>query len=79
MEMLTLLVWRHVAFYAEGRHVNNPELKGPLAHALRLASAPSVEQFRSELERRMVAVIALLRMLEIVSPSAPFSIQRPES
>ena len=53
-------------------------LIAPLAHALRLASAPSVEQFRSELERRMVAVIALLRMLEIVSPSAPSSIQRAD-
>ena len=64
--MLLLLVWRHLGFYLEGRHINNPDLKGPIAQALRLASAPGPDVLRGDAERRLAPVLASLRALDIV-------------
>ena len=67
LEMLLLLLWRHLAFYLEGKHVNNPDLRGPIAHTMRLASSPDVDTLRAETQRRLVPVLSALAALDLVS------------
>ena len=67
LEMLLLLLWRHLAFYLEGKHVNNPDLRGPIAHTMRLASSPDVDTLRVETQRRLVPVLSALAALDLVS------------
>ena len=67
--MLLLLVWRHLVFYGEGRHVNNPDLKGSIAHALRFASSPDVDTLRAEAQRRLARALQALDALDLVSLS----------
>lgn len=65
--MLLLLLWRHLAFYMEGKHISNPDLRGPIAHTMRLASSPHPEVFRAEAQRRLVPVLSGLAALDLVS------------
>ncbi|KAI0324921.1 hypothetical protein GY45DRAFT_1331027 [Cubamyces sp. BRFM 1775] len=65
LEMLLLLVWRHLVFYGEGRHVNNPDLKGSIAHALRFASSPDVDTLRAEAQRRLAPALHALDALDL--------------
>ena len=65
--MLLLLLWRHLAFYLEGKHVNNPDLRGPIVHTMRLASSPDVDTLRAETQRRLVPVLSALAALDLVS------------
>ena len=64
--MLLLLLWRHLAFYLEGKHINNPDLKGAITHAMRLASSPDVDALRAEVQRRLVPVLSALQSLDLV-------------
>ena len=66
LEMLLLLLWRHLAFYLEGKHIDNPDLKGALAHAMRLASAQDVDQLKAEVQRRLVPMLTALQALDLV-------------
>ncbi|EJF60131.1 hypothetical protein DICSQDRAFT_171358 [Dichomitus squalens LYAD-421 SS1] len=65
LEMLLLLLWRHLAFYLEGKHINNPDLKGAIAHTMRLASSPDVDTLRTEVQRRLVPVLSALQSLDL--------------
>lgn len=67
LEMLLLLLWRHLVFYSEGRHVNNPDLKGSISHTLRFASSPDVDTLKSEAARKLAPVLQRLQALELVS------------
>ncbi|KAH9856365.1 nucleoporin Nup186/Nup192/Nup205 [Lenzites betulinus] len=65
LEMLLLLLWRHLVFYAEGRHVNNPDLKGSIAHTMRFASSPDTETLRAEAQRRLAGALKALEELDL--------------
>ncbi|KAI9057540.1 hypothetical protein FKP32DRAFT_1598103 [Trametes sanguinea] len=65
LEMLLLLLWRHLVFYSEGRHVNNPDLKGSIAHTMRFASSPDVDTLRGEAQRRLTRVLHALAALDL--------------
>ncbi|KAI8972576.1 nucleoporin Nup186/Nup192/Nup205 [Trametes punicea] len=65
LEMLLLLLWRHLVFYAEGRHIDNPDLKGSIAHAMRFASSPDVDTLRAEAQRRLTRVLQALAALDL--------------
>ncbi|KAH9922299.1 nucleoporin Nup186/Nup192/Nup205 [Epithele typhae] len=65
IEMLTLLVWRHLGFYLDGKHVDNPDLKGALAHTLRLASAPPPDVLRADAERKLAPMLEALTALDL--------------
>ena len=67
LEMLLLLLWRHLAFYLDGRHINNPDLKGSIAHTMRFASSPDVDTLRAEAQRRLAPVLGALQGLDLVS------------
>ncbi|KAI0744751.1 nucleoporin Nup186/Nup192/Nup205 [Earliella scabrosa] len=65
LEMLLLLLWRHLAFYLDGRHINNPDLKGSIAHTMRFASSPDVDTLRAEAQRRLALVLGALQGLDL--------------
>ncbi|KAI0651312.1 nucleoporin Nup186/Nup192/Nup205 [Trametes meyenii] len=65
LEMLLLLLWRHLVFYSEGRHINNPDLKGSIAHTMRFASSPNIDTLRTEAQRRLVRVLKALEVLDL--------------
>ena len=64
--MLLLLLWRHLAFYLEGRHIDNPDLKGSIAHTMRFASSPDVDTLRAEAQRKLAPVLGALQSLDLV-------------
>ncbi len=66
LEMLLLLLWRHLAFYLEGRHINNPDLKGSIAHTMRFASSPDVDTLNAEAQRKLAPVLGALQSLDLV-------------
>ncbi|OCH88950.1 hypothetical protein OBBRIDRAFT_888752 [Obba rivulosa] len=65
LEMLLLLLWRHLVFYSEGRHINNPDLKGAISHLMRFVSAPDVETFTAEARRKLAPILQRLQSLEV--------------
>lgn len=67
LEMLLLLLWQHLRFYGEGKHLDNPDTKGVLAHTLRFAASPDVDTLRSEAARRIAPALQRLQTLDLVS------------
>lgn len=65
LEMMLLLLWRHLAFYAEGRHINNPDLKGSISHTMRFTSSPDAESLREEAGRRLAPLLQRLLGLDL--------------
>ncbi|KAI0270638.1 nucleoporin Nup186/Nup192/Nup205 [Gloeopeniophorella convolvens] len=66
VEMALLLLWRHITYYSESRHINNPNLKASTAAVLR--SAPQVvdgEAFRGEAAKRLSHALQRLDTLEL--------------
>src|ERR1700683_2940197 len=66
LEMLLLLLWRHLVYYCEGHHINNPDLRAATSHAIRFLSSPDAETFRSEAGVRLVPVLQRLSWLDLV-------------
>lgn len=65
--MLLLLLWRHISFYAEGRHINNPSLKTSTAGLVRyLSAAADEDEFRMDVARRLAPVIQRVGALDLV-------------
>ncbi|KAF9815688.1 hypothetical protein IEO21_04405 [Rhodonia placenta] len=65
LEMLLLLLWRHLVFYCEGYHLNNPDLKGAVSHAMRLALSPDAETLQAEAARKLVPMLQRLQALDL--------------
>ncbi|KAJ7041203.1 nucleoporin Nup186/Nup192/Nup205 [Mycena alexandri] len=73
LEMVLLLLWRHLVYYAEGQHLsspnppnnNNASLKSSTAHALRFLSPPEPDAFRADIARRLAPVLARLATLDL--------------
>ncbi|KAJ7620549.1 nucleoporin Nup186/Nup192/Nup205 [Mycena polygramma] len=72
LEMVLLLLWRHLVYYAEGQHMNAPNppppstiLRGSTAHALRLLSPPEPEAFRADVAQRLGPVLSRLAGLDL--------------
>ena len=66
LEMLLLLLWRHLDFYCEGRHINNPDLKGSISHTMRFASSPDVETLKMEVAKKVVPAFHRLENIDLV-------------
>ncbi|KIK56168.1 hypothetical protein GYMLUDRAFT_87421 [Collybiopsis luxurians FD-317 M1] len=65
LEMLLLLLWRHIIYYAEGTHVKTPQLNASTATALRFLSTPDPQAFRLEIGKKLMP--ALQRLQTIVA------------
>jgi nuclear pore complex protein Nup205 len=64
--MLLLLLWRHLVYYAEGRHINNPELKTSMSHAMRFLSSPDADTFCAEVGNKLAPPLQRLSLLNLV-------------
>ncbi|KAF7300289.1 hypothetical protein MKEN_01353000 [Mycena kentingensis (nom. inval.)] len=72
-EMLLLLLWRHVVYYADGNHPHPPppsgtgtsSLKASTTYALRFLSPPDPEHFRGEIAKRLGPVLLRLAALDM--------------
>lgn len=76
LEMLLLLLWRHLVFYCEGYHLNNPDLKGAVSHAMRLALSPDAETLQAEAARKLVPMLQRLQALDLVRPQPLLTLLR---
>ncbi|KAI0297000.1 nucleoporin Nup186/Nup192/Nup205 [Multifurca ochricompacta] len=68
MEMVLLLLWRHITYYCESRHIDNLNLKVSTTAVLRSVAQPSGgEAFREEAARRLSHTLHRLSLLNLVS------------
>ncbi|KAJ7777509.1 nucleoporin Nup186/Nup192/Nup205 [Mycena maculata] len=73
LEMVLLLLWRHLVYYAEGQHMGSPNppssggasLKASTATALRFLAPPEPEAFRGDVARQLAPVLAQLDQLDL--------------
>ncbi|KAF8272691.1 nucleoporin Nup186/Nup192/Nup205 [Lactarius quietus] len=64
VEMVLLLLWRHITYYCESRHVNNPTMKASTAAVLRSVPQPfDSEVFREEGAKRLAQALHQLNGL----------------
>ena len=68
LEMALLLLWRHIAYYCDSLHVNNPNMKVSTAAVLRSVPQPNESAaFREEAAKRLSHVLNQLGQLNLVS------------
>ncbi|KZT24940.1 hypothetical protein NEOLEDRAFT_1178711 [Neolentinus lepideus HHB14362 ss-1] len=67
IEMLTLLLWRHILQYSEGIDIGSLPPKSSLAQSMRFVSAPDGQTFRAEVGRKLGPVLQQLASLEFDS------------
>jgi len=66
LEMMLLLLWRHIAYYCESRHVNNPDMKVSTAAVLRSVPQPNDGAvFRQDAAKRLSHVLNRLLQLSL--------------
>ncbi|KAJ6542676.1 nucleoporin Nup186/Nup192/Nup205 [Mycena capillaripes] len=75
LEMILLLLWRHLVYYVEGQHLISPNpppstnggasLRTSTAHALRFLSPPEPEAFRADVAQRLSPVLVRLAGLDL--------------
>jgi nuclear pore complex protein Nup205 len=68
LEMVLLLLWRHIAYYCDSLHVNNPNMKVSTAAVLRSVPQPNDgAAFREDAAKRLSHVLKQLVQLSLVS------------
>ncbi|KAE9406107.1 hypothetical protein BT96DRAFT_955003 [Gymnopus androsaceus JB14] len=63
LEMLLLLLWRHLTCYADGGQVKTPHLNASNATALRFLSTPDPQTFRLEVGKKLMPALQRLQTL----------------
>jgi len=72
IEMLLLLLWRHVASYIETDPAYPAAPQPPnLKSSMRLLPAPDAESFKSEVGKKLVGPLVKISNLNLVSSSTP--------
>jgi hypothetical protein len=66
LEMLLLLIWRHIEYYAEPRHMNMPPAKTTVANAMRLLATSEPEVFQADVRQKIAPSLQKLEFLEFV-------------
>jgi len=64
--MLLLLLWRHLAYYSDGQHLSDSNLKASTAHALRISVTPEPGAFRIEVGKKLSPILQRLASLDLV-------------
>ncbi|KDR74068.1 hypothetical protein GALMADRAFT_250802 [Galerina marginata CBS 339.88] len=64
LEMLLLLIWRHLEYYAEPRHMGMPPAKATITNAMRLLATAEPEVFRAEVAAKVQPTLQRLSTLE---------------
>ncbi|KAF5381906.1 hypothetical protein D9757_007577 [Collybiopsis confluens] len=65
LEMVLLLLWRHIVYYAEGTHAKTAQLNVSTATAVRLLTTPDSSAFRLEVGKKLMP--ALHRLQTVVA------------
>ncbi|KAJ7079559.1 nucleoporin Nup186/Nup192/Nup205 [Mycena belliarum] len=72
LEMVLLLLWRHLVHYSQEHHMGSPNppsnggsLRSSTAHALRFLSPPDPEAFRLDIAQRLAPVLVRLAGLDL--------------
>ena len=66
LEMLLLLIWRHIEYYAEPRHMNMPPAKTTVANAMRLLATSEPEAFQADVRQKIAPSLQRLEFLDLV-------------
>jgi hypothetical protein len=66
LEMLLLLIWRHIEYYAEPRHMNMPPNKTTVANAMRLLVISEPEVFQADVGQKIAPSLQKLEVLDLV-------------
>ena len=66
LEMLLLLIWRHIEYYAEPRHMNMPPAKTTVANAMRLLATSEPEVFQADVRQKIAPSLQKLESLDLV-------------
>ena len=66
LEMLLLLIWRHIEYYAEPRHMNMPPAKTTVANAMRLLATSDPEIFQADVRQKIAPSLQKLEFLDLV-------------
>ena len=64
--MLLLLIWRHVEYYAEPRHMNMPPAKTTVANAMRLLATSEPAVFQADVRQKIAPSLQKLGFLDLV-------------
>ncbi|PPQ70405.1 hypothetical protein CVT25_000888 [Psilocybe cyanescens] len=65
LEMLLLLIWRHLEYYAEPRNMNMPPAKATITNAMRLLATSEPEVFRADVGTKIQPALQRLATLEL--------------
>jgi len=65
LEILLLLLWRHLQFYNEARPAGS-QIQASTPHITRLVTSMDVESFRAEVPRKLSIVLQRLDALHVV-------------
>ncbi|ESK89924.1 nucleoporin [Moniliophthora roreri MCA 2997] len=63
IEMLLLLLWRHVGFYADDQNPKNPNANTFAASAMRFLATPDPESLRQDIGKRLGPILQRLQSL----------------
>lgn len=66
--MLLLLLWRHIQYYAEPRHMGLPPAKSTVTNAMRLLATLEPDEFRRDIANKIQPILSRLSSIELVSP-----------
>ena len=67
--MVLLLLWRHIAYYCDSLHINNPNMKVSTTAVLRSAPQPNDgAAFREDAAKRLPHALNQLAQLNLASP-----------
>jgi nuclear pore complex protein Nup205 len=67
LEMLLLLIWRHLEYYAEPSHMNMPPVKATVTNAMRLLATSEPDVFRQEVGVKIQPALQRLAGIELDS------------
>ena len=66
LEILLLLLWRHLRYYSEARPAGS-QIQASTPHITRLVTSMDVESFRAEVPRKLSALLQRLDALNVVN------------
>ncbi|KAF9074489.1 nucleoporin Nup186/Nup192/Nup205 [Rhodocollybia butyracea] len=75
LEMLLLLLWRHIVYYGEEAHGKTPQLNASTATAMRFLSTPEPQKFRLEVGKKLMPALQRLQTLIAVGVPTYFTFQ----
>jgi nuclear pore complex protein Nup205 len=69
LEMVLLLLWRHITYYCDSLHINNPNMKVSTTAVLRSVPQPNDgATFREDAAKRLPHALNQLVQLNLASP-----------